>query len=327
MSIGIGARGSDTSGVYRRLQPLRGCAGGPPLRPVDPGSQHVPRPDRPVGRRWRHPHVPTMGRHDERGGTRSARHGRRSRRARAVAGRQRRHRPLPHRLHGDAPRRSGGRAREPPGGARELEHMVSDSGAAAVVAGRRPDRPGPGPAASAHRAPDSSSVRGPTDRPSDWDEHTGGGGPFAFQTEVGGRHRRHPLHLGNDRAAEGRGRHPTAAWPPPSSAAPSTGIHLSAPLHPVATFLGTHGTQTLCLRLAVTNLLLPTFDARRFAALIDRAPTGLDRHGPGPRPAADRVGDARGHRHLLCPDAHLRQRPHAPSRRAGACRPLSPGPP
>jgi acyl-CoA synthetase (AMP-forming)/AMP-acid ligase II len=38
---------------------------------------------------------------------------------------------------------------------------------------------------------------------------------------------------------------------------------------PLATFLGTHGTQTLCLRLAVTNLLLPSFDATRFAALID----------------------------------------------------------
>ena len=87
---------------------------------------------------------------------------------------------------------------------------------------------------------------------------------------------------------------------------------------PLATFLGTHGTQTLCLRLAVTNLLLPTFDARRFAR-SDREPaTGLDRHGPGPRPAADRVGDARRDRHLLCPDADLRQRPHAPPRRPGA---------
>jgi fatty-acyl-CoA synthase/long-chain acyl-CoA synthetase len=38
---------------------------------------------------------------------------------------------------------------------------------------------------------------------------------------------------------------------------------------PLATFLGTHGTQTLCLRLAVTNLLLPSFDAGRFARLID----------------------------------------------------------
>ena len=38
---------------------------------------------------------------------------------------------------------------------------------------------------------------------------------------------------------------------------------------PLATFLGTHGTQTLCLRLAVTNLLLPAFDAQRFATLIE----------------------------------------------------------
>jgi acyl-CoA synthetase (AMP-forming)/AMP-acid ligase II len=38
---------------------------------------------------------------------------------------------------------------------------------------------------------------------------------------------------------------------------------------PLATFLGTHGTQSLCLRFALTNLLLPSFDPSRFAELVE----------------------------------------------------------
>jgi acyl-CoA synthetase (AMP-forming)/AMP-acid ligase II len=37
---------------------------------------------------------------------------------------------------------------------------------------------------------------------------------------------------------------------------------------PLATLIGTHGTQTLCLRLALTNLMLPSFDPARFADLV-----------------------------------------------------------
>ena len=37
---------------------------------------------------------------------------------------------------------------------------------------------------------------------------------------------------------------------------------------PLATFFGTHGAQLFALRLAVTNTILPRFDAQRFAQLI-----------------------------------------------------------
>ena len=114
---------------------------------------------------------------------------------------------------------------------RELEHMVSDSGASAIVAGpgeidraralppRAVGRPHP-----RHRSGGRPPGRERLGR-------TGGGGPLALPDRGRSRrHRRHPLHLGNDRAPERGGRHPPERPRLPSADAHRE-IHLSAPLH------------------------------------------------------------------------------------------------
>jgi len=154
---------------------------------------------------------------------------------------------------------------------RELEHMVSDSGATAIVAG--PGELDRARALAADTARDRGPLRvigpgatGPGER--DWDDLVDGD-TTDFQTDVG------PGEIADILYTSG------TTGLPKGVAATHRSALVSHPLMPIdrpisllhsiplATFLGTHGTQTLCLRLAVTNLLLPTFDASRFAALID----------------------------------------------------------
>ena len=151
---------------------------------------------------------------------------------------------------------------------RELEHMVSDSGARAVLAG-------PAELARARALPPSATApllivapgaSGPGEL--DWDLLVAAD-DADFQAEVG------PDDIADILYTSG------TTGLPKGVAATHRSALVSHPLMPIekpiallhsiplATFLGTHGTQTLCLRLAVTNLLLPTFDARRFAELID----------------------------------------------------------
>ncbi len=155
---------------------------------------------------------------------------------------------------------------------RELEYMVADSGATAIVAG-------PGELDRARAL--SASAAGSSDRrvliigpgacgPGEGDVDGYLGGEDAeFQIEVG------PDDLADILYTSG------TTGRPKGVAATHRSALVSHPLMPVdkpisllhaiplATFLGTHGTQTLCLRLAVTNLLLPSFDAGRFAGLIE----------------------------------------------------------
>jgi acyl-CoA synthetase (AMP-forming)/AMP-acid ligase II len=150
---------------------------------------------------------------------------------------------------------------------RELEHMMSDSGASAIVAG-----PGELERARALPARDSGLlVIGPGATGSGERDWSGlvDGDPSPFQIEIG------PDEIADILYTSG------TTGLPKGVAATHRSALVSHPLSPIerpigllhsiplATFLGTHGTQTLCLRLAVTNLLLPTFDARRFAALIE----------------------------------------------------------
>ncbi len=152
---------------------------------------------------------------------------------------------------------------------RELEHMVSDSGAIAIVAGPGElDRVRALPAPSPDRrllviGPAASK---PGER--DWSDLVDGD-TADFQVDVG------PDEIADILYTSG------TTGLPKGVAATHRSALVSHPLMPIdrpiallhsiplATFLGTHGTQTLCLRLAVTNLLLPTFDAGRFATLID----------------------------------------------------------
>jgi len=160
---------------------------------------------------------------------------------------------------------------------RELEHMVSDSGASAIVAGPAElDRARAlpvSPSSSDRPSPPAGAllVIGPgADGPGELDWNGLVAGDSApFQAEVG------PDEIADILYTSG------TTGLPKGVAATHRSALVSHPLMPIersirllhsiplATFLGTHGTQTLCLRLAVTNLLLPTFDARRFAALID----------------------------------------------------------
>jgi acyl-CoA synthetase (AMP-forming)/AMP-acid ligase II len=149
---------------------------------------------------------------------------------------------------------------------RELEHMIADSGATAVVAGPRElDR------VRALEPPGPLLIIGPgASEPGELDwERLVDGDPGAFQTEVG------PDEIADILYTSG------TTGLPKGVAATHRSALVSHPLMPIekpisllhsiplATFLGTHGTQTLCLRLAVTNLLLASFDAARFAGLID----------------------------------------------------------
>jgi acyl-CoA synthetase (AMP-forming)/AMP-acid ligase II len=149
---------------------------------------------------------------------------------------------------------------------RELEHMIADSGATAVVAG-------PGELDRVRALPDDgpSLIIGPgASEPGelDWTELIDGDAED-FRIEVG------PDEIADILYTSG------TTGLPKGVAATHRSALVSHPLMPIekpisllhsiplATFLGTHGTQTLCLRLAVTNLLLPSFDAGRFAGLID----------------------------------------------------------
>jgi acyl-CoA synthetase (AMP-forming)/AMP-acid ligase II len=152
---------------------------------------------------------------------------------------------------------------------RELEHMVADSGASAIVAGSRElerSRALPPTASGAPLLVIGPGASGP--REVDWSDLVGGD-MSDFQADVG------PDDIADILYTSG------TTGLPKGVAATHRSALVSHPLMPIdktiallhsiplATFLGTHGTQTLCLRLAVTNLLLPGFDARRFAQLID----------------------------------------------------------
>src|ERR1019366_6581768 len=150
----------------------------------------------------------------------------------------------------------------------ELEHMVSDSGASAIGAGpaelARVRALPPPPAGALLVIGPGASEPGELD----WDRLIGADAS-EFQVAVG------PDDIADILYTSG------TTGLPKGVAATHRSALVSHPLMPIdkpisllhsiplATFLGTHGTQTLCLRLAVTNLLLPSFDATRFAALID----------------------------------------------------------
>jgi fatty-acyl-CoA synthase/long-chain acyl-CoA synthetase len=148
---------------------------------------------------------------------------------------------------------------------RELEHMISDSGATAIVAGPAElDR-------ARALAPEilviGPGATGPGER--DWADLVDGDTAF-FQTEVGPDEIADILYTsgttGRPKGVAATHRSALVSHPLMPIEKPISLLHSI----PLATFLGTHGTQTLCLRLAVTNLLLPSFDAGRFAGLIDR---------------------------------------------------------
>jgi len=163
---------------------------------------------------------------------------------------------------------------------RELEHMVRDSGAVGVVADRfqlarvralssADDllvvAPGAGGASTV-----SSAAAG---RELDWDAAVAAGDDRA-------RRALDPDAIADILYTSG------TTGPPKGVAATHRSATVSHPfsplenggvlLHsiPLATFLGTHGTQSLCLRFALTNLVLPAFDAHDFAELIARERPG-----------------------------------------------------
>ncbi|HXX90821.1 MAG TPA: class I adenylate-forming enzyme family protein [Acidimicrobiales bacterium] len=160
---------------------------------------------------------------------------------------------------------------------RELEHMVADSGAVAVVAG--PDELG--------RAREIAAARGllvvaPGARPATPGAAPGGREPQVLDfdelaAEAAGDFR---VELDPGAVADILYTSGTTGLPKGVAAthASATVSHPFTPLDkggvllhaiPLATFLGTHGTQSLCLRFALTNVLLPSFDAHRFAALVE----------------------------------------------------------
>jgi acyl-CoA synthetase (AMP-forming)/AMP-acid ligase II len=150
---------------------------------------------------------------------------------------------------------------------RELEHLIADSGATAIVAG-----PAEADRARALAARDGRDllVIAPGARGGgelDW-EDLASGDPAPFQVEVGPDDLADVLYTsGTTGRAKGvAATHRSAMVAHPLSPIEGGGTLLHS--IPLATFMGTHGTQSLCLRLALTNLLLATFDPARFAELV-----------------------------------------------------------
>jgi acyl-CoA synthetase (AMP-forming)/AMP-acid ligase II len=159
---------------------------------------------------------------------------------------------------------------------RELEHMVRDSGAVAVVAGG-PElariRELPTAADLLIVAPGAGAGAGAGERERDLDALVAGD-DHGFRVELDPGAIADILYTsGTTGLPKGvAATHRSATVSHPFTPLDGGGVLLHS--IPLATFLGTHGTQSLCLRFALTNLLLPTFDAHGFAELVARERPG-----------------------------------------------------